>query len=71
LGQFIVSSNWNDLNHEDIGIIERMQQGRNSDGFDGGVLSTLLGPGAITFRAPGQGRDCGLQQHRKLIHINV
>ena len=34
-----VLNNWNDLNHEDIGIIERMQSGRRSDGFDGGVLS--------------------------------
>ena len=31
--------NWNDLNHEDIGIIERTQAGRSSDGFDGAVLS--------------------------------
>jgi len=34
-----VVDNWNDLNHEDIGIIERMQKGRSSEGFDGGVLS--------------------------------
>ncbi len=26
-------------NHEDIGIIERMQSSRSSEGFDGGVLS--------------------------------
>jgi hypothetical protein len=48
-----------------------MQAGHSSDGFDGAVLSTLLGSGATTFRAPGQGRDCGLQQHRKLIHIKM
>jgi choline monooxygenase len=34
-----VIQNWKDLNHEDIGIIERMQAGRYSDGFEGGVLS--------------------------------
>ena len=34
-----VIQNWNDLNHEDIGVIERMQAGRYSDGFEGGVLS--------------------------------
>ena len=39
-----VTQNWNDLNHEDIGIIERMQQGRASEGFDGGVLSPYWDP---------------------------
>ncbi|MGI9290711.1 MAG: aromatic ring-hydroxylating oxygenase subunit alpha, partial [Gammaproteobacteria bacterium] len=39
-----VIQNWNDLNHEDIGIIERMQKGRNSEGFDGGVLSPYWDP---------------------------
>ena len=39
-----VLKNWNDLNHEDIGIIERMQSGRKSDGFDGGVLSPYWDP---------------------------
>jgi choline monooxygenase len=39
-----VIKNWYDLNHEDIGIIERMQNGRNSDGFDGGVLSPYWDP---------------------------
>jgi choline monooxygenase len=39
-----VINNWNDLNHEDIGIIERMQDGRSSDGFDGGVLSPYWDP---------------------------
>ena len=39
-----VVNNWNDLNHEDIGIIERMQSGRRSDGFDGGVLSPYWDP---------------------------
>ncbi len=34
-----VLDNWRDLNREDIGILERMQQGRRSEGFDGGVLS--------------------------------
>ena len=39
-----VIQNWNDLNHEDIGVIERMQAGRNSDGFDGGVFSPYWDP---------------------------
>lgn len=39
-----VLENWNDLNHEDIGIIERMQAGRASEGFDGGVLSPFWDP---------------------------
>lgn len=39
-----VVANWNDLNHEDIGIIERMQVGRRSDGYDGGVLSPYWDP---------------------------
>jgi len=39
-----VVNNWNDLNHEDLGIIERMQAERSSDGFDGGVLSPYRDP---------------------------
>ena len=39
-----VVKNWHDLNQEDIGIIERMQAGRASDGFDGGVLSPYWDP---------------------------
>jgi choline monooxygenase len=39
-----VVRNWHDLNQEDIGIIERMQRGRCSDGFDGGVLSPYWDP---------------------------
>ncbi len=39
-----VISNWQNLNHEDIGIIERMQAGRYSEGFDGGVLSPYWDP---------------------------
>ncbi len=39
-----VIQNWNDLNHEDIGVIERMQAGRYSDGFDGGVFSPYWDP---------------------------
>ena len=39
-----VVQNWNDLNHEDIGVIERMQAGRASEGFDGGVLSPYWDP---------------------------
>ncbi len=39
-----VIKNWNDLNHEDIGVIERMQAGRYSEGFDGGVLSPYWDP---------------------------
>jgi choline monooxygenase len=37
-------SNWNDLNHEDIAILERMQAGRYSEGFEGGVLSPYWDP---------------------------
>ncbi|MGI9319579.1 MAG: aromatic ring-hydroxylating oxygenase subunit alpha, partial [bacterium] len=39
-----VIQNWHDLNQEDIGIIERMQAGRASEGFDGGVLSPYWDP---------------------------
>jgi choline monooxygenase len=39
-----VVQNWHDLNQEDIGIIERMQAGRSSEGFDGGVLSPYWDP---------------------------
>ena len=34
-----VAELWRELNGEDVGVIERMQQGRSSGGFDGGVLS--------------------------------
>ena len=34
-----VAELWRELNGEDIGVVERMQQGRHSPGFDGGVLS--------------------------------
>ncbi len=40
----LVVRNWNELNHEDIGVIERMQAGRSSEGFDGGVLSPYWDP---------------------------
>ena len=40
----LVIQNWNDLNREDIGIVERMQAGRASEGFDGGVLSPYWDP---------------------------
>lgn len=39
-----VVQNWRELNHEDTGIIERMQAGRASEGFDGGVLSPYWDP---------------------------
>ena len=39
-----VVQNWSELNHEDIGVVERMQSGRNSEGFDGGVLSPYWDP---------------------------
>ena len=39
-----VVKNWHDLNVEDVGVIERMQAGRHSDGFDGGVLSPYWDP---------------------------
>jgi len=40
----VVIKNWHDLNNEDISILERMQAGRLSDGFDGGVLSPYWDP---------------------------
>ena len=30
---------WDDLNHEDIGLIESLQKGRSSPAYDGGRLS--------------------------------
>ena len=39
-----VVQNWHDLNNEDVGVIERMQSGRRSEGFDGGVLSPYWDP---------------------------
>ena len=39
-----VTKNWHDLNIGDIDVIERMQAGRLSDGFDGGVLSPYWDP---------------------------
>jgi choline monooxygenase len=47
----LIKNNWTDLNHEDIGIIERMQCGRASDGFDGGVLSPYWDPVQQHFAA--------------------
>ncbi len=41
--QYVID-NWNNLNHEDIDVVERMQAGRYSDGFDGGVLSPYWDP---------------------------
>ena len=38
-GRQKVFDTWRGLNEEDIGVIERMQQGRHSPGFDGGTLS--------------------------------
>ncbi|HIF88586.1 MAG TPA: aromatic ring-hydroxylating dioxygenase subunit alpha [Candidatus Thioglobus sp.] len=38
-GRQKVFDTWHGLNEEDIGVIERMQQGRHSPGFDGGTLS--------------------------------
>jgi choline monooxygenase len=43
-GRQRVIDNWRALNEEDIGIVERMQAGRRSDGFDGGVLSPYWDP---------------------------
>ena len=39
-----VTDNWRELNREDIGVIERMQAGRESEAFDGGVLSPYWDP---------------------------
>ena len=54
-----VLKNWQDLNSEDIGIIERMQGGRASEGFDGGVLSPYWDPvlqhfGRLTYHYLGE-----------------
>ena len=38
-GREKVFETWRNLNEEDVGVIERMQQGRRSPGFEGGVLS--------------------------------
>lgn len=43
-GRNAVIQNWHDLNLEDVGVIERMQAGRHSEGFDGGVLSPYWDP---------------------------
>ena len=43
-GRNTVLQNWHDLNTEDVGVIERMQAGRYSEGFDGGVLSPYWDP---------------------------
>lgn len=40
----LVAQNWHDLKIEDVGIIERMQAGRASDAFQGGVLSPYWDP---------------------------
>jgi len=40
----LIIQNWTNLNHEDIAIVERMQSGRASDGFDGGLLSPYWDP---------------------------
>ena len=39
-----VIENWRELNQEDVGVVERMQTGRNSDVFQGGVLSPFWDP---------------------------
>jgi hypothetical protein len=39
-----VINNWNDLNQEDIGVVERMQARRRCGDFDGGVLSPYCDP---------------------------
>ncbi len=38
-GRQAVLDMWNELNHEDIGLIESMQRGRRSPAYDGGCLS--------------------------------
>lgn len=43
-GRNKVIQNWHDLNNEDVGVVERMQAGRLSEGFDGGVLSPYWDP---------------------------
>ena len=48
-GRNTVIQNWIDLNNEDLGVIERMQAGRSSEGFDGGVLSPYWDPALQHF----------------------
>ena len=48
-GRNSVIQNWLELNNEDLGIIERMQAGRSSEGFDGGVLSPYWDPASQHF----------------------
>ena len=38
-GRQAVLDMWNELNHEDVGLIESMQRGRTSPAYDGGSLS--------------------------------
>ncbi len=66
-----VVENWNDLNHEDVGIIERMQAGRRSGGFDGGVLSPYWDPVQQHFCAAAKRLDYCALHYRKLIHIKM
>jgi choline monooxygenase len=44
-----VFDTWRDLNHEDLGILERLQQGRHSPGFDGGALSPFWDEATLHF----------------------
>ena len=44
-----VVADWNDLNAEDIGICQRLQQGRSCDAYDGGRFSAYWDAGTLHF----------------------
>ena len=44
-----VIDTWRDLNHEDVAILERLQEGRHSPGFDGGCLSPYWDQATLHF----------------------
>ena len=45
----ILVAEWNDLNAEDIGICQRLQQGRSCDAYDGGRFSPYWDAGTLHF----------------------
>lgn len=44
-----VLETWDALNQEDIAVLESMQRGRVSPGFDGGSLSSFWDPATHMF----------------------
>ena len=45
----VVVAEWGDLNAEDIGICQRLQQGRSCDAYDGGRFSAYWDAGTVHF----------------------